>query len=298
MLVSALSPLELFLHARQRDAWGVGCLPAPWQEKGRSGVPTSSNGLHSSGSAVTWHRCSSSAASVWVHLLEACTQESSHRSLSIKAEPPKPWSTSQKGVPTCFSAVSYPVERLQLAPFIFGFHVSAVDSLGKFESLFRGIGCPKHHVVHLHINQFVQSVALAHRKTAFRLRPKVKVELQKLEAEDIIEKVEGPTTWVFPIVFTQKLKQPEEVLICADMCLSNTAITVERHKKPIVNNIVGDAVGIQIVLKDGFLVGLPPDPFGTRVTSHNNVLDHTGLQCYKRHCFGIYSAAKVFQDII
>jgi hypothetical protein len=52
-----------------------------------------------------------------------------------------------------------------------------------------------------------------------------KDELKRLEKLDIIEKVDGPTPWVSPIVVAPKPKNPAEIRICVDMHLPKR----ERH---------------------------------------------------------------------
>ena len=121
-------------------------------------------------------------------------------------------------------------EELQLVKFAFSVHQISLENLLKqYPTLFDGIGCLKDKEIQLHINKSVQPIALRHRRIAFHLRPKVEEELKKLEEAGIIEKVEGPTPWVSPIVVTRKPKQPGEVRLCVDMRLPNTAIKRERH---------------------------------------------------------------------
>ncbi|XP_021346166.1 uncharacterized protein LOC110445714 [Mizuhopecten yessoensis] len=77
----------------------------------------------------------------------------------------------------------------------------------EFPELFRGTGKLNNRRAKLHINSAVPPVAQRHRRTSFHLRDKVKNEIDKLLAEDIIEKVEGvPTPWVSPIVTPPKEK--------------------------------------------------------------------------------------------
>ena len=112
------------------------------------------------------------------------------------------------------------VEELKLIHFTFRVHLTSLeDTLEQYPSIFSGIGCLKHKEVRLHIDQSIQPVALRHRRVVFHLRPKVEAELRKLEEAGIIEKVEGPTPWMSPIVVTRKPKQPGEVHLCVDMWL-------------------------------------------------------------------------------
>ena len=120
-------------------------------------------------------------------------------------------------------------EELQLVHFAYSVHRTNIESkLEEFPGLFEGISCLKGKEVCLRVDQSIQPVALRHRRIAFHLRPKVEAELKKLEEAAIIEKVEGPTPWVSPILVTRKPKQPGEVRLCVDMRLPNVSIKRER----------------------------------------------------------------------
>ena len=135
-------------------------------------------------------------------------------------------------------------EALGLIHFALSVHTMELETiLNKYQGLFQGIGCLKTKEIKLHIDKSVQPVALRHRRIAFHLRPKVEEELRKLKKEGIIERVEGPTPWVSPIVVTRKPKQPGEVRICIDMRLPNVAIKRERHLTPTVDDIICDLSG-------------------------------------------------------
>ncbi|KAJ1140311.1 hypothetical protein NDU88_006668 [Pleurodeles waltl] len=96
---------------------------------------------------------------------------------------------------------------------------------------------------HLHVDESIEPVALKHRRVAFHLHTKVEEELRKLKQADIIERVDGLTPVVSPLVVTCKLKQPGKVRICVDMRLPNTVIQQERHLTPMIDNIVAEVSG-------------------------------------------------------
>ena len=70
----------------------------------------------------------------------------------------------------------------------------------QYPSLFTGVGKLQNHQARLHIDKTVAPVAQPHRQIPFHLRKQVEEELKELERQDIMEKVEGPTPWVSPIV--------------------------------------------------------------------------------------------------
>lgn len=111
------------------------------------------------------------------------------------------------------------------------------DMLKLFPQLFKGLGCIKRPPVKLHIDPSIKHVALRHRRIPFHLRPLVEPELQELEQQGVIEKVNGPTPWVSPMVIAEKPKQPGQIGLCIDMRMPNQAIRRKRHLTPTVDDI-------------------------------------------------------------
>ena len=81
----------------------------------------------------------------------------------------------------------------------------------------------------IHVDESVKPVAQPHRRVPFHVRKQVEEKLKQLENDDIIERVEGPTPWVSPIVVVPKPNKPNEIRICVDMRSLNKAIIRERH---------------------------------------------------------------------
>ena len=148
----------------------------------------------------------------------------------------------------------------------------------------------------LHIDKDVKPVVQPHRWVPFHLRKKLEAELDAPEAADIIEKVEGPTPWVSPIVVAPKPKNPEKIRLCVDMRLPNMAIIRERHVTLTLDNIVSELNGSTIFSKLDLNKGhhqvelLPESRYITTFATH------VVLRRYKRLNFGISSAAEVFQE--
>ena len=86
--------------------------------------------------------------------------------------------------------------------------------------LFRCIGKMKRVKVDLHVDPAITPVAQAHSRIPFSVRPKLEAELEKIEADDIIERVEKPTSWVSPVVITPKRSSNE---IRLNVCLLYTS---------------------------------------------------------------------------
>ena len=69
--------------------------------------------------------------------------------------------------------------------------------------------------VKLHIDPTVPPVPQQARRIPFHLRQKDSEALQQLENDDVIEKVEGPTPWISPLVVIPK--SDGTVQLCVDM---------------------------------------------------------------------------------
>ena len=72
----------------------------------------------------------------------------------------------------------------------------------------------------MHIDDTVRPAVIPHRRIPFHICRKVETKLNYLEEHDIIEKLNGPTPWVSPIVTPPKPNNPEEIRICTDMRLA------------------------------------------------------------------------------
>lgn len=73
-------------------------------------------------------------------------------------------------------------------------------------------------------------VAQPVRRLPFKVRDQVNKQIEDLLNSDIIEKVEGPTEWVSPVV--PIIKKNGEVRLCVDMRRANQAILREKYPLP------------------------------------------------------------------
>ncbi len=110
----------------------------------------------------------------------------------------------------------------------------------EYSDLFHGIGQIKDVQIKLHIDQEVTPKSQKHRSIPFHIKKGVEKELQRLLELDIIEKVEGPTPWVSPIVVVPK---KDGVRICVDMREANEAISRHRHPLPKLDDIIAELNG-------------------------------------------------------
>ena len=114
-----------------------------------------------------------------------------------------------------------------------------VDQLkAKYPKVFEGIGKLRDFQLKLHVNPNVPLVAQKLRRVPFALRENVTAKIGELLKEDIIEKVEGPTTWASPVVVAPK--QSGEIRICVDMRCANEVIIRERLPIPTIDEVLDE----------------------------------------------------------
>ena len=105
--------------------------------------------------------------------------------------------------------------------------------LDKYKSCFEGLGKLKDFQLDIPIDQSVKPIAQPSHCVPFSLRDKLEQKLNELVDLDVIEKVEGPTPWISPIVVVPKPNG--DICLCVDMRQANSAIVWERHPIPTVD---------------------------------------------------------------
>lgn len=206
----------------------------------------------------------------------------------------------------CESLLSYQASKdLKVVSIKTNFIHSSIDSnknlelvKKNFPKLTQGVGNLINTKIKLHINQNIEPIANKHRRIPFHMRKLVETELMRLEQQDIIERVTGPTPWVSPIVIVPKQGNPNLIRICVDMKNPNKAILRERHLTPTIEEVIAQLNGAttfsKIDLKDGYhQLTLHED--SRYITTFST---HIGLFRYKRLSFGINSASEIFQNTI
>ena len=111
-------------------------------------------------------------------------------------------------------------------------------------------------------------------------------------ALDVIEKVNGPTSWINFIVAVEKSNG--DVRICLDMRQANRAILREKHPVPTLQEMSGAKVFSKLDLNMAFhQIELAPESRDITTFAGPN-----GLYRYKRLLFGVNMATEKFQHII
>ena len=172
-----------------------------------------------------------------------------------------------------------------------------VESLkAKFPGVFSGVGRLKNYQLKLHIDPQVTPVVQKMRRIPFSLKDKVTAKVNELLENDIIERVEGPTTWISPVVVAPK--PSGDIRLCVDMRRANEAIIRERLPIPTVDEVLeslnGSTVFSKLDLRWGFHQ-IELEPNSRDITSFAT---DDGIFRYKRLSFGVNAAPEKYQHII
>lgn len=151
-------------------------------------------------------------------------------------------------------------------------------------------------LIQIPIDKKVKPVVQPYRRIPIPLEEKVDKKIHELLEKDIIEKVQGPSSWISPIV--PILKDNGDIRLCVDMRRANTAILRENHPLPTMDCLLpkmGNAkVFSKLDIKDAFhQLELHPD--SRYITTF---ISSKGLYRYKRLMFGITCAPEVFQKTL
>jgi len=165
-----------------------------------------------------------------------------------------------------------------------------------FPDLFKGVGKLKSEQVKLHIDPSVKPIAQPLRRTPFNLRGKVEEKIKELEHLDIIERVDGPTPWVNPVVIVPK--PCGDIRLCIDMRRANEAIIRGRHPIPTVDELLQNMNGSKIFSKLDLKLGYHQLELSTESRGITTFVTHCGLYQYKRLLFGVSSASEQYQYMI
>lgn len=146
------------------------------------------------------------------------------------------------------------------------------------------------------IDKSVPPVIQPFRRIPFALRSRIEEQINELLRLDIIERVEGASVWVSPIVPVPK--GPNGIRLCVDMRRANEAVLHEKHPIPVIEDVaplLKDAtVFSKVDLKQAYhQIELAPE--SREITTFGT---HLGLFRYKRLMFGLKCAPEIFQRIV
>ncbi|XP_011697755.1 PREDICTED: uncharacterized protein K02A2.6-like [Wasmannia auropunctata] len=172
--------------------------------------------------------------------------------------------------------------------------ISKIDE--REESVFEGIGKLKDFRLVLPIDNSCVSMAQPVRRIPFKIRDKIKNEIEKLLKADIIEKVEEPTPWVSPVVPIEK--KNEEVKLCVDMRRANQAIQRERFPMSVLEDVLTEIYEAEYFSTIDIEKAYHQIELVEESRAITTFATDFGLYWYKRLMFGINCATEIFQRIL
>ena len=167
-------------------------------------------------------------------------------------------------------------------------------SMKQYPKVFSGIGKLKEYRLKLHVDPEVTPVAQKPRRVPFALRGKVTAKVEDLIAKDIVERVDGPTSWVSPVA----PKAEGDIRLCVDMRKANQAIIRERIPIPTVDEVIENLNGSAVFSKLDLRLGFHQIELDEESRDITTFATHEGLFRYKRLSFGVNSAPEKYQQII
>ena len=166
----------------------------------------------------------------------------------------------------------------------------------KFPKVFQGLGKLKNYKLKLHIDENIQPVAQPVCRIPFSRRAKVNEKLEELLKLDVIEKVEGPTSWVNPLVVVEK--PSGDIRICLDMRQANQAVIREKHPVPTVEETLQEVSYAKVFSKLDLNMAFHQIDLHPESRDITTFAAPNGLYRYKRLLFGINMATEKFQQIV
>lgn len=146
------------------------------------------------------------------------------------------------------------------------------------------------------IDSSVTPIAQHVRRPPIALLGRIEDKLDQLESADIIEKVDGFSDWVSPLVVI--VKDNGDLRLCVDMRLANKAVKREYHMMPTIDDFLPRMKSAKFFsrldIKDAFHQ-IELDESSRSITTF---ITHRGMYRYKRLMFGICCAPEMFQKIL
>ena len=166
----------------------------------------------------------------------------------------------------------------------------------KYPSVFQGIGKLKDYQLKLHVDPSVTPVVQKMLRAPFSVKDKENGKVKELLEKDKIEKVEGTTMRVSPVVVAPK--PSGDIRLCVDRRRANEAIIRERLPIQTIDKVLESLSRSAVFSKLDFRWGfhqIELDPESRDITAFAT---HDGIFRYKRLSFGVNTAPEKYQHII
>jgi hypothetical protein len=163
----------------------------------------------------------------------------------------------------------------------------------QFPLLFQGLGnLGGEYEIHLKSGAIPCSL-FTPRHVPLPLRPKVKEELDQMEAIGVISKVDIPTPWCAGMVVVPK--KEGAIRICVDLKPLNENVLREVHPLPKVDETLAQLAGAAVFSKLDANSGFWQIPLAKKSRLLTTFITPFGRYCFNKMPFGISSAPEHFQ---
>ncbi|XP_030039191.2 uncharacterized protein K02A2.6 [Manduca sexta] len=172
---------------------------------------------------------------------------------------------------------------------------SVQSLLNTYSDTFEGLGCLPHKA-HLHIDTSITPKICPVRRIPYALHSKLKVELDRMEHLQVIEKVSKPTEWVNAIVPIEKPNG--QLRICLDPRSLNKAIKRPHFPYPTLDDlrskVAGAAVFSKLDANSGYWM-IKLDAESSELCTFNTQF---GRYKFLRLPYGINSSGEIFHKVM
>ena len=168
--------------------------------------------------------------------------------------------------------------------------------LHKYPNCCEGIGKLKDFQLKIPIDHEVEPVAQPMRRVPYHLRDKLSQKLDELVELDIVEKVNGPSSWVSPVVVVPKVSG--DIRLCVDMRQANTAVKRERYPIPTIDEVLQDLNQSKFFSKLDLNSSYHQIELAPESRALTTFATHQGLYWYKQLMFGVSCAPEMYQKIL
>ena len=166
----------------------------------------------------------------------------------------------------------------------------------KYPTVFVGVGKLNDYKLKLHVDSEVTPVAQKPRRVPFALPEKLTAKVEDLLVKDIVERINGPTSWASPVVIAPKVSG--DIRLCVDMRKENAAIIREGIPIPTVGEVLENLNGSAVFSKLDLSLGFHQIELDENSRNITTFATHDGLVSYKRPSFGVNSAPEKYQQIV
>lgn len=166
------------------------------------------------------------------------------------------------------------------------------EIIDDYEDVFRGIGCTKR-VYKIKLKDNVEPTIARCRKIPIALHNKVKKQLEEMENQGIIKRVEEPTEWVHPMVVIEK--SDGNLRLCMDPRPLNKYIQREHLELPTLETTLAkikEAKYFTVLDASSAYHQIPLDQESSKICTISTPF---GRYSYQRLPYGLSSASEVFQ---